>query len=234
MYQPAHFREDRLDVQHALIRAHPFGLLVTSGASGLDANPVPFLLDAAASPLGTLRAHVARANPVWRDLEPSHEVMIVFQAVDSYVTPSWYASKREHGKVVPTWNNAIVQAWGRPRTIEDAAWLGAQIRALTTRHEAARAEPWAVDDAPAPFVATQIKAIVGIEIEITRIEGKWKASQNRPPAQPYETAELSPMARTFYRDNRRVRNDRIKRELGVRLAYPSYREGLAALLPIDG
>ena len=143
---------------------------------------MPFLLDAAASPLGTLRAHVARANPLWRDLEPAREVMVVFQAVDSYVTPSWYASKREHGKVVPTWNYAIVQAWGRPRAIEDPAWLGAQIRALTTRQEAARAEPWAVDDAPAPFVATQIKAIVGIEIEITRIEGKWKASQNRPPA----------------------------------------------------
>ena len=182
MYQPTHFREDRLEVQHALIHAHPLGLLVTQTAGNLDANQVPFLLDAAASPLGTLRAHVARANPVWRDLEPSREVMVVFQGVDSYVTPSWYASKREHGKVVPTWNYAIVQAWGRPRTIEDAAWLGAQIRALTTRHEAARAEPWAVDDAPAPFVATQIKAIVGIEIEITRIEGKWKASQNRPPA----------------------------------------------------
>ena len=151
-------------------------------AGTLDANPVPFLLDAGASLLGTLRAHVARANAVWRELERSREVLVVFQAVDSYVTPSWYASKREHGKVVPTWNYALVQAWGRPRTIEDAAWLGAQIRALTRAHETARAEPWAVEDAPEPFVATQIKAIVGIEIEITRIEGKWKASQNRPPA----------------------------------------------------
>ena len=182
MYQPTHFRENRLEVQHALIHAHPLRLLVTQAAGSLDANQVPFLLDTTASPLGTLRAHVARANPVWRDLEAAREVMVVFQAVDSYVTPSWYAAKREHGKVVPTWNYAIVQAWGRPRTIEDAAWLGTQIRALTTRHEAARAEPWAVDDAPASFVATQIRAIIGIEIEITRIEGKWKASQNRPPA----------------------------------------------------
>jgi transcriptional regulator len=182
MYQPAHFREDRLEVQHALIRAHPLGILVTGGAGTLDANPVPFLLDAGASVLGTLRAHVARANAVWRELERSPEVLVVFHAVDSYVTPSWYASKREHGKVVPTWNYALVQAWGRARTIEDAAWLGAQIRALTSAHEAHRAGPWAVEDAPEPFVATQVKAIVGIEIAIARIEGKWKASQNRPPA----------------------------------------------------
>ena len=182
MYQPAHFREDRLEVQHALIRAYPLGILVTGGGATLDANPVPFLLDAGASVLGTLRAHVARANAVWRELERSPEVLVVFHAVDSYVTPSWYASKREHGKVVPTWNYALVQAWGRARTIEDAAWLGAQIRALTSAHETDRAEPWAVEDAPEPFVATQVKAIVGIEIDIARIEGKWKASQNRPPA----------------------------------------------------
>ena len=107
---------------------------------------------------------------------------MVFQGVDAYVTPSWYASKREHGKVVPTWNYAIVQAGGRPRVVEDPVWLGAQIRALTAQQERPRAEPWAVDDAPAAFVAAQIKGIVGIEIPIARIEGKWKASQNRPPA----------------------------------------------------
>jgi transcriptional regulator len=180
MYQPAHFHEDRLEVQHALIRAHPLGILVTGGAATLDANPVPFLLDAEASVLGTLRAHVARANAIWRELERSPEVLVVFQAVDSYVTPSWYESKREHGKVVPIWNYALVQTWGRARTIEDTAWLGAQIRALTSAHEADRAEPWAVEDAPDPFIATQVKAIVGIEIDIARIEGKWKVSQNRP------------------------------------------------------
>ena len=106
---------------------------------------------------------------------------MVFQGVDAYVTPSWYASKREHGKVVPTWNYAIVQAGGRPRVVEDPVWLGAQIRALTAQEERTRAEPWAVDDAPVTFVAAQIKGIVGIEIPIARIEGKWKASQNRPP-----------------------------------------------------
>ena len=182
MYQPAHFREDRLEVQHSLIRAHPLAILVTGNASGLEANPVPFLLDAEASPLGTLRAHVARANPQWRALDPAQEVLVLFQAVDSYVSPSWYASKREHGKVVPTWNYALVQVRGRPRVVEDADWLTRQVRALTDRHEAERAEPWAVHDAPEAFIAAQLKAIVGIEIPITRIEGKWKASQNRPPA----------------------------------------------------
>ena len=182
MYQPAHFREDRLDVQHALIRAHPLAILVSQGSAGLEANPIPFLLDAEASPLGTLRCHLARANPQWRSLDADHEALVVFQAVDTYVTPSWYASKQEHGKVVPTWNYAIVQAWGRPRVIEDPAWLARQIRALTAQQEGQRAEPWAVDDAPEPFVAAQIKGIVGIEIAIARIEGKWKASQNRPPA----------------------------------------------------
>ena len=182
MYQPAHFREDRLEVQHALIRAHPLAILVSAGSSGLDANPIPFLLDADASPLGTLRGHVARANPQWRGLDPEREVLVLFQAVDSYVSPSWYASKREHGKVVPTWNYALVQVHGRPRVFEDADWLARQVGGLTERHEHDRAEPWAVHDAPAAFVATQLKAIVGIEIPIARIEGKWKASQNRPPA----------------------------------------------------
>lgn len=189
MYQPAHFREDRLEVQHALIHAHPLGILVTRGAAGLDANPVPFLLDPAASPLGTLRAHVARANPQWRALDPEQEALVVFQAVDAYVTPSWYAAKREHGKVVPTWNYAIVQAWGRPRLIDDREWLARQIRALTEQQERHRAEPWAVADAPGPFVAAQLKGIVGVEIPIARIEGKWKASQNRPPADRAGVAE---------------------------------------------
>ncbi len=182
MYQPAHFREDRLEIQHALIRAHPLATLVTGSACGLEANQVPFLLDTDASPLGTLRAHVARANPQWRTLDPEQEVLVLFQAVDAYVSPSWYASKREHGKVVPTWNYALVQVRGRPRVVEDTDWLSRQITALTDSHERARAEPWAVHDAPAPFVASQLKAIVGIEIPIARIEGKWKASQNRPPA----------------------------------------------------
>ena len=181
MYQPPHFRDDSRTAQHALIRAHPLGLLVTGGVGGLVANPIPFLLDEAGVH-GTLRAHIARANPQGHALAAADECMIVFQGPQGYVTPGWYASKREHGRVVPTWNYATVHAWGRPRMIDDPVWLHRQIADLTALREAPRAAPWAVDDAPAPFVAAQLRAIVGIEIPITRIEGKWKMSQNRPEA----------------------------------------------------
>jgi transcriptional regulator len=180
LYQPTAFREDRLDVQHALIRAHSLGLLVTNGPDGLLANPIPFLLDAAASPLGTLRGHLARANPQWRSFDRGQDALIVFQGVDAYVTPSWYATKRETGKAVPTWNYAVVQARGHLRVVEDRGWLARQVRDLTDAQEGRRLEPWHVTDAPEPFVAAQLKGIVGLEVEIARIEGKWKVSQNRP------------------------------------------------------
>ncbi|MEE1654700.1 FMN-binding negative transcriptional regulator [Microvirga sp. CF3062] len=189
MYQPPHFREDNLEVQHALIQAHPFGLLVTLGSAGLVANPIPFVLDASASPQGTLKAHLSRANTQWQDFDASQEALVVFQGPETYITPSWYAAKREHGKVVPTWNYAIVQAYGRMRVIDDPDWLLRQITAMTDVQEAARPEPWSVNDAPAPFVAAQLKGIVGIEIEITRIEGKWKVSQNRSEADRRGVAE---------------------------------------------
>lgn len=182
MYQPPHFREDSLAVQHALMRAHPLGLLVTLGSAGLVANPVPFVLDAATSACGTLRAHLSRANPQWQDFDASQEALVVFQGPETYITPSWYAAKREHGKVVPTWNYAIVQAYGRMRVIDDPDWLLQQITAMTDAQEGAQPEPWAVSDAPAPFVTAQLKGIVGVEIEINRIEGKWKVSQNRSEA----------------------------------------------------
>jgi transcriptional regulator len=182
MYQPPHHREDRLAVQHDLIRAHPLGLLITAGFGGLTANPVPFLVDPDRGEFGTLRAHVARANPQWRELAAIAECLVVFQGPQEYITPSWYATKRETGKVVPTWNYATVHAWGRPRAIEDAAWLRQQIGELTRSQESRRATPWHVEDAPEDFVTMQIRAIVGIEIPITRIEGKWKLSQNRPVA----------------------------------------------------
>lgn len=182
MYQPNHFREDRLDVQHDLIRANPLGLLVSAGASGLVADHIPFVVDASAGAKGTLRCHVARANPHWQTLQGVSECLVVFQGPQAYVTPSWYPSKREHGRVVPTWNYAIVHCWGAPRVMDDPAWLRAQIEALTNRMERPRAEPWEVNDAPEPFVAAQIRGIVGIEIEISRIEGKWKVSQNRSEA----------------------------------------------------
>ena len=182
MYEPPHFRSDDLEAQAALIRACPFGLLVSAGAGGLIANPVPFLLDREAGEAGTLRAHLARANPHWRDLDGLDECLVVFQGPDRYVTPSWYATKRETGKVVPTWNYATVQARGRPRVIEDEAWLRRQIDDLTRMREAGRAAPWSVADAPPAFTAAQIRGIVGIEIPIARLTGKWKVSQNRSEA----------------------------------------------------
>jgi transcriptional regulator len=179
MYEPPLHRKGDLTAQHELIRSHPLGLLVSHGGSGLLANAIPFLIDAEASRFGTLQAHVARANPQWRDLQTVEEALVVFQGVEHYVTPSWYATKRETGKVVPTWNYLVVQARGHPRVIEDADWLRAQIEALTRKKESGRAAPWAVGDAPEDFIAAQIRQIVGIEIEISDIKGKWKASQNR-------------------------------------------------------
>jgi transcriptional regulator len=179
MYQPPAFREDRIEVQHELIRRHPLGCLVTHGPEGLVANHIPFLLDPSAGPLGTLAAHLARANAQWREAG-DRQGLVIFQGPESYVTPSWYETKRETGKVVPTWNYAVVHVWGRIRVHDDPAWLRAQVERLTGAHEGGRADPWAVEDAPAPFVAAQLKGIVGIEIAVERLEGKWKVSQNRP------------------------------------------------------
>ncbi len=182
MYEPPLHREDDLAKQHALIRARPLGLLISCGLNGLTANAVPFLIDPARSKLGTLRAHVARANPQWRDLRENPEALVVFQGPNHYVSPSWYATKQETHKVVPTWNYVMVQARGRAQVREDDEWLSSQIAALTAAQEAGRERPWAVSDAPEDFVALQRRAIVGIEIEIADICGKWKTSQNRSAA----------------------------------------------------
>jgi transcriptional regulator len=181
MYQPAHHREDRLEIQHDLIESHPLGLLVSSGSEGLLANALPFLLQRKSGPLGTLQVHMARANAQWRDID-GQRVLIVFQGPQAYVSPTLYATKRETGKVVPTWNYAMVQARGVARLRTDPAWLQAQIEALTSRHEGHRAPSWAVNDAPRTFIESQLRGIVGVEIEIDAIEGKWKVSQNRPEA----------------------------------------------------
>jgi transcriptional regulator len=180
MYQPPHFREDRLDVQHRLIVTHPLGLLISAGPGGLQANHVPFLVDAAASERGTLRVHLARANPQIAELANVTECLVVFQGPQQYISPSLYPTKQETGKVVPTWNYITVHAWGRPQVIDDAAWLRKQIDDLTRHNEEPRAAPWQVSDAPEAFVTAQVKGIVGVEIPIARIEGKWKVSQNRP------------------------------------------------------
>lgn len=180
MYQPPHFREDRLEVQHALIRAHSLGLLVTAGPGGLQANHVPFLVDTDGSEHGRLRAHLARANPQWHELAAVTECLVVFQGPQQYISPSLYPTKRAHGKVVPTWNYITVHAWGRPQVIDDAAWLRRQVEDLSLHKEGSRPAPWYVSDAPESFVVAQLKGIIGIEIPIARIEGKWKVSQNRP------------------------------------------------------
>lgn len=180
MYQPPHFREDRLEIQHALIQAHSLGLLITAGPGGLQANFVPFLVDAGKSEHGTLRAHLARANPQLRELAAVPECLVVFQGPQHYISPSLYPTKRETEKAVPTWNYITVHAWGRPQVMDDAAWLRRQIEDLTRHNEEPRAAPWKVSDAPESFIAAQMKGIVGLEIPIARIEGKWKVSQNRP------------------------------------------------------
>ena len=180
MYRPPAFREDRLDVLHALIETHRLATLVTHGPEGLVANLVPFTLDPSRGEHGVLRAHLARANDQFAALSIGREALVIFQGPQAYVTPSWYPSKQKHGKVVPTWNYVVVQAWGRPQIIEDAAWLRTQIDELTATQEGPREHPWAVADAPVAYIDAQLKGIFGIEIPIERIEGKWKTSQNRP------------------------------------------------------
>jgi transcriptional regulator len=180
MYTPTAFAEDRPAVLHDLIRTHPLGLLITAGSAGLMANPLPFQL--VVEPAGAvLRAHLSRGNSQLADLDGA-ECLVVFQGAQAYVSPSWYATKAETGKVVPTWNYITVQARGRAQRIDDPAWLRAQIEALTGARERGLAEPWTVDDAPADFITAQIKGIGGVEIPITHLDGKWKLSQNRNAA----------------------------------------------------
>lgn len=181
MYCPKHFDEPRSEILHALMRARPLATLVTHAADGLDANHIPLHLADDPLPLGTLRGHVARANPLWRAAGAGAEVLAIFHGPEGYITPAWYPSKAETGKAVPTWNFAVVHAHGRLRAVDDAAWLRAHLDALTARQEAAFAAPWHVADAPADYTDKLIGAVVGIEIEITRLSGKWKTSQNQPP-----------------------------------------------------
>lgn len=182
MYVPSHFEETRIEVLHQLIRESSFAALVTLGSDGLDANHIPFELDASPAPFGTLRAHVARGNPVWRDFSKDVEALVVFRGPQAYITPSWYQTKRETGKVVPTYNYIVVHAHGPLRVVEDQAWLRGLVERLTNRYEAARPEPWKITDAPGDFIEKQLLAIVGLEVPITKLVGKWKVSQNRPEA----------------------------------------------------
>lgn len=180
MYQPPHNREERPEVIRGLIRDQKLGLLISHGTSGLSANFVPFVLHEAEGQHGTLECHLARANDQWRELQATaEECLVVFQGPHAYVTPSWYPSKREHGKTVPTWNYMVVQARGRATVHEDRDWLMRHLEELTNENEARFEEPWRVDDAPQRYVDAQLKGIVGVRISLTELAGKWKLSQNR-------------------------------------------------------
>ncbi len=182
MYIPAHFDESRPAVLQALIDAHPLATLITLTPDGLNANHIPLRLHADEGPHGTLRGHVARANAIWKDFDPRVDALAIFQGPDSYITPGWYATKRETGKVVPTWNYAVVHVHGSLRAIDDPAWLRPHLEALTATHEAARVDPWHVSDAPVEYTEKLMLGIVGIELTIARMAGKWKVSQNQPAA----------------------------------------------------
>jgi len=181
MYQVKHFAEDRLEVQHSLIEKHPLGLLICSDDGGrLVANPIPFKLVRERGNLGALQAHMARPNPQWAQLKKQQECLVVFQGEEAYISPNWYPTKKEHGKVVPTWNYVAVHAWGVPTVVDDPDWIRSQVDRLTAQQEADQAIPWKVDDAPPEYSASMLRGIIGIEVEISEIQGKWKVSQNRP------------------------------------------------------
>jgi len=183
MYLPRHFAEDRLEMLYATIAQTGLATLVTLGAEGLVATHLPLVLDADAGELGTLYGHVALGNPQWRDFDPRVQALALFLGPEAYVSPSWYATKRETGKVVPTWNYLTVHVYGTLRTYDDPERLRAHVERLTQRQESPRADAaWHVSDAPADYVDGMLKGIVGLELPIARIEGKWKMSQNRPEA----------------------------------------------------
>jgi transcriptional regulator len=179
MYTPAHFKEERIEVLGELMRAHPLAALVTLGKQGLEVSHIPLVYNSLPEPLGTLRGHLAKANPQWRDVSPDVPALAIFGGPQHYITPSWYASTAEHGKVVPTWNYAVVHAYGKLAVRHDSAWLRQNVGELTEAHERGSAHPWRVEDAPSEYIDRMLGEIVGLEIVIDRLEGKWKVSQNR-------------------------------------------------------
>lgn len=179
MYVPAHFEEPSQDVLHALIERHPLGILVTHGTGGLDANHIPFDLDRTTGPHGTLRCHVARNNPVWQEIATGDEVLVVFRSVEAYVSPTWYPSKHEAHRQVPTWNYIVAHAHGTVTVQDDERLVRRNVARLTHRHEAGQPVPWKMGDAPRDYLDAMVKAIVALEIDITRLVGKAKLSQNK-------------------------------------------------------
>lgn len=181
MYVPSHFKEDDTGKLQQYIRDYGLGLLVVADDAGIEANHVPFYLspEENGSP-GVLQCHLARSNPAWQRLQGGDRVLVVFQGPDAYISPSWYETKSETGRVVPTWNYLAVHAEGRARIIEDSGWLKHHLHRLTEQNESGMNTPWSVDDAPADFTERLVQAIVGVEIKIDSLTGKLKASQNQP------------------------------------------------------
>lgn len=179
MYTPKHFEETDIGILHELMKLHPLATVVTSADGELVVNHLPLLTYKDGGEFGVLRGHVARANPLWRQFTGAAEAVAVFQGPQAYISPSWYPSKHLDGKQVPTWNYAVVHAHGRPRVIEDTDWLYAHLNDMTDEHESEHALPWKVSDAPKDFTDKLLNAIVGIEMPIARMDGKWKVSQNR-------------------------------------------------------
>jgi transcriptional regulator len=181
MYLPRQFREDRIEVLHAAMLEIGAAAVVGQGPDGPIASHVPIELDPEPAPWGTIRCHFVRANSHTRSVADGGELLLIFQGPQGYVTPNWYPTKRETGKVVPTWNYVAIHAYGTATLFEDVAALRAHLGALTDRFEARSEVPWKIDDAPADFIDGMCRAIIGVEIRLTRIEGKWKLSQNRQP-----------------------------------------------------
>ena len=179
MYLPSAFRQDDLAELHAQLQASPLALLTSAGAAGVQASHLPLLLAPDEGEFGTLYGHFARANPHWRDLQGGAEALAVFSGPDAYISPGWYPSKAEHGKVVPTWNYIAVHAWGQAEVFDEPERLLELVSRLSDRHEQGRAQPWAVSDAPREYIDAMLRAIVGFALPIRRLEGKWKLSQNR-------------------------------------------------------
>jgi transcriptional regulator len=180
MYTPKNFVMEDVGEVHALMRAHPFAILLTHGTAGLIATHLPTVLRVDdKAPLGRIECHLARPNPQWRSFTPDADAMMIFQGPDAYIRPGWYPSKTEHAKVVPTWNYAVVHAYGRLQVVEDQAWLLAHVSELTQQQEAPSPQPWSTADAPESFLAVMARGIVGLTFTIARLEGKAKMSQNR-------------------------------------------------------
>ncbi|ANT54721.1 FMN-binding negative transcriptional regulator [Mesorhizobium amorphae] len=178
MYLPSHFIESRLEVLHDLIERNPLGILFTNSKGEMDANHIPFLLDTKQGTLGVLHCHVARANPVWQNAANGDEVLVVFRAADAYITPTWYPTKHETQRQVPTWNYMVAHAYGQIRIRDDERYVRAIVARLTRIHEATRETPWKMTHAPRDYIDALVKAIVGIEIEVTRLTGKSKLGQD--------------------------------------------------------